>query len=256
MAEVETSREGAVLTITLNRPDVLNAFNAEMHKSLAAALKEGRGSDVRAVVITGAGRGFCVGQDLTEFKEASGDIGSRLRETYHPNVLAIRALEKPVIAAVNGPAAGAGMSFACACDLRIAADSASFVPAFINIGLVPDSGGSYFVTRILGPARAFEWLASGRRLTAMEAHAWGLVSEVVAPEVLAARAADLAAQFAALPTRAVGMTKRLIDHAPNATLEQQLEREAELQTAATHTEDFKEGVAAFLEKRPPEFRGS
>jgi 2-(1,2-epoxy-1,2-dihydrophenyl)acetyl-CoA isomerase len=256
MAEVETSREGAVLTITLNRPDVLNAFNTEMHKGLAAALKEARGPDIRAVVITGAGRGFCVGQDLTEFREASGDIGSRLRETYHPNVLAVRALEKPVIAAVNGAAAGAGMSFACACDLRIAADSASFVPAFINIGLVPDSGGSYFVTRILGPARAFEWLASGRKLTAAEAHAWGLVSEVVEPEALAARAAEVAAQLAALPTRAVAMTKRLIDHAPNATLEQQLEREADLQTAATQTEDFKEGVAAFLEKRAPQFRGN
>ena len=255
MAEVETSREGAVLTITLNRPDVLNAFNTDMHKVLAAALKEARSPDVRAVVITGAGRGFCVGQDLTEFREASGDIGSRLRGTYHLNVLAIRALEKPVIAAVNGAAAGAGVSFACACDLRIAADSASFVPAFINIGLVPDSGGSYFVTRILGPARAFEWLASGRKLSAAEAHAWGLVSEVVEPEALAARAAEVAAELAALPTRAVGMTKRLIDHAPNATLEQQLEREAELQTAATQTEDFKEGVAAFLEKRPPQFRG-
>jgi len=255
MAEVETSREGAVLTITLNRPDVLNAFNTEMHKGLAAALKEARGADVRAVVITGAGRGFCVGQDLTEFKEAAGDIGSRLRATYHPNVLAIRALEKPVIAAVNGAAAGAGMSFACACDLRIAADSASFVPAFINIGLVPDSGGSYFVTRILGPARAFEWLTSGRKLSAAEAHAWGLVSEVVEADALVARAAEVAAQLAALPTRGIGMTKRLIDHALNATLERQLEREAELQTAATQTEDFKEGVAAFLEKRPPQFRG-
>jgi 2-(1,2-epoxy-1,2-dihydrophenyl)acetyl-CoA isomerase len=256
MAEVETTREGAVLTITLNRPDVLNAFNAAMHKGLAAALKEARGPDVRAVVITGAGRGFCVGQDLTEFKEASGDIGARLRQTYHLNVLAVRALEKPVIAAVNGAAAGAGMSFACACDLRIAADSASFVPAFVNIGLVPDSGGSYFVTRILGPARAFEWLASGRKLTAAEAHGWGLVSEVVEADGLAARAAEVAAHFAALPTRAVGMTKRLIDRAPNATLEQQLEREADLQTAATKTEDFKEGVAAFLEKRPPQFLGN
>ena len=256
MAEVETTREGAVLTITLNRPDVLNAFNTEMQKAFAAALKQARDSDVRAVVVTGAGRGFCVGQDLTEFKEAAGDIGSRLRETYHRNVLAIRALEKPVIAAVNGAAAGAGMSLACACDLRIAAESASFVPAFINIALVPDSGGSYFVTRILGPARAFEWLASGRKLTAADAHAWGLVSEVVEPGGLAARVAEVAAQLAALPTRAIGMTKRLIDHAPNATLEQQLEREAELQTAATRTDDFKEGVAAFLEKRPPEFRGT
>jgi 2-(1,2-epoxy-1,2-dihydrophenyl)acetyl-CoA isomerase len=255
MAEVETSREGAVLTITLNRPDVLNAFNAAMHKGLAAALKEARGPDIRAVVITGAGRGFCVGQDLTEFREAAGDIGSRLRATYHPNVLAIRSLEKPVIAAVNGAAAGAGVSFACACDLRIAADTASFVPAFINIGLVPDSGGSYFVTRILGPARAFEWLTSGRKLGAAEAHAWSLVSEVVEADALPARAAELAAHFAGLPTRGIGMTKRLIDHALTATLEQQLEREAELQTAATQTEDFREGVAAFLEKRTPEFRG-
>jgi len=256
MAEVETTREGAVLTITLNRPDVLNAFNADLHKGLAAALELARSEEVRAVVVTGAGRGFCVGQDLTEFREAPGDIGSRLRATYHPNVLAVRALEKPVIAAVNGAAAGAGLSFACACDVRIAADAASFVPAFINIGLVPDSGGSYFVTRILGPARAFEWLTSGRKLTAAEAHSWGLVSEVVETDALPARAAELAAQLAALPTRAIGMTKRLIDHAVNATLAQQLEREAELQTAATQTADFKEGVAAFLEKRPPEFRGN
>ena len=152
------------MTITLNRPDVLNAFNKAMHDALGTALREARDPEVRAVVLTGAGRGFCVGQDLGEFREAPGDIGDRLRATYHPNVLAIRALEKPVIAAVNGPAAGAGMSFACACDLRIAADSASFVPAFINIGLVPDSGGTFFVTRILGYSRAFEWLASGRKL--------------------------------------------------------------------------------------------
>ena len=256
MAEVETSRDGAVLTITLNRPDVLNAFNSAMHHGFAAALRDARDGGVRAVVITGAGRGFCVGQDLTEFREAAGDIAARLRDNYHPNIRAIRALEKPVIAVVNGAAAGAGMSLACACDLRIAADSATFVPAFINIGLIPDSGGSYFVTRILGPARAFEWLASGKRLTAAEAHAWGLVSEVVESEALPARAADLAAQLADLPTRGVGMTKRLLDHAANASLEEQLEREAQLQAAATKTEDFKEGVAAFLEKRPPRFRGA
>src|SRR5438093_6051491 len=204
MAEVETSRDGAVLTIRLNRPDVLNAFNAELHRALAGALKEAREADVRAVVITGAGRGFCVGQDLTEFREAPGDIGARLRDSYHPNILAIRALEKPVIAAVNGVAAGAGLSFACACDVRLAADSASFIPAFINIGLVPDSGGSYFVTRILGPARAFEWLASGRKLTAAAAHACGLGSEVVENDALAARAAEVGAHLAALPTRGIG----------------------------------------------------
>ena len=256
MAEVETSRDGGVLTISLNRPDVLNAFNAGMHASLAAALKDARAVDVRAVVITGTGRGFCVGQDLTEFREAPGDIGERLRATYHSNVLAIRALEKPVIAAVNGAAAGAGLSFACACDLRIAADSATFIPAFINIGLVPDSGGSYFIARLLGPARAFEWMSSGRRLTAAEAHAWGLVSEVVEADALPVRTAALAAELAALPTRGVGMTKRLFDHAWTARLEEQLEREAQLQTAATQTEDFREGVNAFLEKRPPNFRGA
>jgi len=255
MAAVETTREGAVLTITLNRPDVLNAFNAELHRGFAAALRDARDGGVRAVVITGAGRGFCVGQDLTEFREVD-DVAAHLRATYHRNVLAIRALEKPVIAAVNGAAAGAGMSLACACDLRIAADSATFVPAFINIGLIPDSGGSYFVTRILGPARAFEWLASGKRLTAAEAHAWGLVSEVTEAAARPARAAEVGAQLADLPTRGVGMTKRLLDHAVTASLEDQLEREAQLQAAATRTEDFKEGVAAFLEKRPPRFRGA
>jgi 2-(1,2-epoxy-1,2-dihydrophenyl)acetyl-CoA isomerase len=256
MAEVETSSDGAVLTLTLNRPDVLNAFNADMHRALSAGLKDARDPSVRAVVITGAGRGFCVGQDLTEFREAPGDISARLRENYHPNIRAIRALEKPVLAAVNGVAAGAGMSLACACDLRLAADGAAFIPAFINIGLIPDSGGSYFVTRILGPARAFEWLASGKKLPAVEAHAWGLVSEVVDGDSLLRRAAELAAQLAELPTRGIGMTKRLLDHAADASLEEQLEREAQLQSAATQTEDFREGVAAFLEKRPPRFRGA
>src|SRR6266516_21133 len=242
MAEVETSREGAVLTITLNRHDVLNALNAAAHKALGAALKEARAEDVRAVVLTGAGRGFCVGQDLTEFREDAGDIGARLRGNYHPNIKAIRALEKPVIAAVNGAAAGAGLSLACACDLRIASDEATFVPAFVNIGLVPDSGGTLFVTRLVGQARAFEWLCSGRRLTAAEAQQWGVVAEV-------------ARELAALPTRAIGMTKRLLDRAPTAALDDQLEWEAQLQTAATRTEDFREGVAAFLEKRPPGFQG-
>ena len=255
MPEVEASRAGAVLTITLNRPEVLNALNAAVHSGLAAALKQARDAEVRAVVLTGAGRGFCVGQDLNEFREAPGDVGDRLRATYHPNVLAIRSLEKPVIAAVNGPAAGAGLSLACACDVRIAADSASFVPAFVGIGLVPDSGGTFFVERLLGTARAFEWMTTNRKLTAAEAHAWGLVSEVVETDALGERAAELARIYAEAPTRAIGMTKRLFDRAPTATLEEQLELEAQLQSAATKSDDFREGVEAFLEKRPPRFTG-
>jgi 2-(1,2-epoxy-1,2-dihydrophenyl)acetyl-CoA isomerase len=254
MAEVEVMRDGAVHTITLNRPDVLNAFNRALHAALRDALKEARDPEVRAVVITGAGRGFSAGQDLKEFGEA-GDVSEALRQSYHPNVLAIRALEKPVIAAVNGVCAGAGLSLACVCDLRIAADDAAFVPGFIGIGLVPDAGGTFFLNRLLGASRAFEWMTSNRRLTAAEAHAWGLVSEVVEAGRLQARAAEVAAFYAALPTRGVGMTKRLFDHATTATLDEQLEHEAQLQAAATQTEDFREGVAAFLEKREPKFTG-
>jgi 2-(1,2-epoxy-1,2-dihydrophenyl)acetyl-CoA isomerase len=255
VAEVETSRDGAVLTIRLNRPDVLNAFNRAMHEALWEAFKEARGDEVRAVILTGKGRGFCVGQDLTEFRESAGDIGGRLRGGYHRTILGLRALEKPVIAAVNGAAAGAGLSLACACDMRVAADEAMFVPAFVNIGLVPDSGGTYLVPRLIGSARAFEWLCSGRRLSAAEAHAWGLVSEVVEQDALMPRACEIAKELAALPTAAIGMTKRLIDHAESSTLERQLEREAQLQAAAVKTADFAEGVAAFLEKRDPRFEG-
>jgi len=255
MAEVEVTREGAVQTIRLNRPDVMNAFNRALHAGLRDALKEARDPEVRAVVITGAGRGFSAGQDLTEFTDMP-NVGDSLRATYHPNVLAIRALEKPVIAAVNGPCAGAGLSLACACDIRIAADSAIFVPGFIGIGLVPDSGGTFFIHRLLGAPRAFEWMSSNRRLTAAEAHAWGLVSEVVEADAFAARTAELAATYAAMPTRAVGMTKRLFDHADKSTLEEQLELEAQLQAAAVQTSDFREGVAAFAEKRPASFSGS
>jgi len=255
VAEVETSRDGAVLTITLNRPESYNAFTTAMHAALRGALDEAAAGDVRAVVVTGAGRGFCAGQDVTEFRELDHDVGEHLEATYHPNVRAIRALEKPVIAAINGPAAGAGLSLACVCDYRIAADAAAFVPGFVGIGLVPDSGGSYFIARLLGPSRAFTWMTTNRRLTAAEAHAWGLVDEVVDADKLAVRAAELAAAYAAAPTRGIGLTKRLFDHAATATLEEQLALEAELQTTATGTEDFKEGVAAFLEKRPPRFTG-
>jgi 2-(1,2-epoxy-1,2-dihydrophenyl)acetyl-CoA isomerase len=253
MAEVETTRAGAVLTITLNRPDVLNALNAAMHAGLHAALGEAADPAVRAVVLTGAGRGFCVGQDLAEFGQ--GDVAEMLRQRYHPNVQAIRELRKPVIAAVNGAAAGAGLSLACVCDVRIAAESASFVPAFINIGLVPDSGGSWFIERLLGYARAFEWMTSGHRLTAPEARDWGLVSAVVPDAELAQNVADLAERYAHLPTVGIGLTKQLFDRAAVNTLDRQLELEARFQTEATRTPDFEEGVAAFREKREPQFTG-
>jgi 2-(1,2-epoxy-1,2-dihydrophenyl)acetyl-CoA isomerase len=254
VAEVESGRDGAVQTITLNRPDKLNAFTRGVHDGLQAALEAARDPEVRAVVITGAGRGFSAGQDLNEFGEA-GDIASMLRATYHVNVRAIRSLEKPVIAAVNGVCAGAGLSLACGCDIRLASDAAFFVPGFIGIGLIPDSGGSYFLQRLLGTPRAFEWMTSNRRLTAEEAHAWGLVSEVAEADSFAARVAERAAELAAAPTRAIALTKQLYDDAATSTLEEQLDREAGAQAEAAKTEDFREGVAAFGEKRAPEFRG-
>src|SRR5436309_13128607 len=255
MAEVESSRDGAVLTITLNRPEVLNALDAAAHAALAEALERAREPEIRAVVLTGAGRGFCVGQDLQEFRAGASDVAERLRDRFNRHALAIRSLEKPVLAVVNGPAAGAGLSLALACDVRIASDEASFVPAFIGIGLVPDAGGTWFARRLLGASRAFEWFTTGRRLTAAEALQWGLVSEVVTAAELGRRAAEVAELFAAMPTRAVWETKRLFDAAETATLAEQLESEAWTQAELVRTSDFSEGVAAFLEKRDAAFTG-
>jgi len=256
MSEVLTARADAVLTITLNRPDVFNAFNRALHAELRSALETAADPAVRAVVITGAGRGFCAGQDLREFAALEGSLRDALEETYHPNIRLIRGLAKPVIAAVNGPAAGAGLSLASACDVRVASTAAAFVPGFVGIGLVPDSGGTWFLHRLLGFARAFEWMSSNRKLGAEEALAWGLVSDVIPAADFDARVAELAAEWAALPTLAVAMTKQLFEFAHTASLEEQLALEAELQQAAVGSVDFAEGVGAFLEKRPPSFTGA
>ncbi len=254
--EVLTSRDGAVLTITLNRPEVYNAFNREVHAALRDALTEAQDAAVRCVVVTGAGKGFCAGQDLKEFAEVSTSIGDALEQTYHPNIRLVRGLEKPVIAAVNGAAAGAGLSFACACDVRVASDAATFVPGFVGIGLVPDSGGTWFVHRLLGFARAFEWMCANTRVSAAEALEWGLVSEVIPADGFRERVAELAAEWAARPTLAVGRTKRLFEHANDPSLEAQLALEAELQQASVGTADFREGVDAFLQKRSATFTGT
>lgn len=253
--EVLTRRDSAVLTITLNRPEVYNALTRLLHAELRAALEGAADPGVRCVVLTGAGKGFCSGQDLREFT-ALGSVAEALEETYHPNVRLLRSLAKPVLGALNGVAAGAGLSLALACDVRTAAASATLVPGFVGIGLVPDAGGTAALERLLGASRAFEWMSSNRRLGAQEALAWGLVSEVVADEDFEARVAELAAEWAERPTAAVGRTKLLLDHAHGADLESQLAREAALQQECIESADFAEGVSAFLEKRPPRFTGA
>jgi 2-(1,2-epoxy-1,2-dihydrophenyl)acetyl-CoA isomerase len=247
---VEVSLEDGVLELTLNRPDALNAFTSELHDDIAGALEEARKPHVRAMLITGAGRAFSAGQDLAETQDSTLEPGERLRRYYNPNIRAIRALDKPVIAAVNGVAAGAGVALALACDLRIASTNASFVPAFIGIGLVPDSGLSWTATRLLGGARAFDWFTSNRKLRADEALEWGLVQEVAEPDALMTRARERAQQLADAPGEAVGMTKRLISAALTATLDEQLELERQLQQAASEHPAYAERVAAFLDRQP------
>jgi 2-(1,2-epoxy-1,2-dihydrophenyl)acetyl-CoA isomerase len=246
---LEVTRDGNVLELTLDRPDAMNAFTVDLHKELATALKDARAPDVRAVILTGAGRAFTAGQDLEEAQGSEIEPGERLQRFYNPNIRAIQALEKPVIAAINGVAAGAGVGLALACDLRIASEKASFVPAFVSIGLIPDSGTSWFTTRILGEARAFEWLTSNRRLKASEALEWGLVHEAVAPDDLLPRARERAANLASTPGEAAGMTKRLLHQALTDTLDEQLELERQLQQVASEHPAYAESVAAFLTKQ-------
>jgi 2-(1,2-epoxy-1,2-dihydrophenyl)acetyl-CoA isomerase len=255
-SELLVTHDGAVQTITLNRPDVLNALDLAMHERLAAALNRAAQPDVRALVITGAGRGFCVGQDVGEFPRDAAAVGELLRQHFNPAIRALRGLPKPVIAAINGPAAGAGLALALACDLRLAAASARLVPAFGRIGLVPDSGLSHTLPRLIGSAAAFDWMVSGRSIAAPEADAMGLVTRVVEDAALSAETAALAAELAAGPTAAIGLTKQLIGRSLESTLDDQLDEEARLQAIAAAGDDFAEGVAAFLEKRPPRFTGT
>jgi 2-(1,2-epoxy-1,2-dihydrophenyl)acetyl-CoA isomerase len=259
-----TGVEHGVLTITLNRPDAYNAFNERMGIELVAALRSAQRDDaVRCVVLTGAGRAFCAGQDLQEIRgrytgearEAPIDFGAHLRQKFNPVVSRLRSLEKPVIAALNGVAAGAGVSFALAADLRLAAKSASFVMAFANIGLVPDSGATLTLVQLVGYGRAAELCLLGDKLSADDALRVGLVSRVHEDAELAGAARQLAGRLAAMPTVALGLTKRALNHAWSATFDGQLEYEAFLQQTAGNTHDHREGVLAFLEKRKPQFLG-
>lgn len=247
--------EDGVATLTLNRPDSLNALNSTMRRELLAALTAARKDDrTRAVVITGAGRAFCSGADL---RGGSGEREFRrvITTEYNPIVESIRALPKPVVAAVNGVAAGAGVSLAFAADLVLAVSDARFVPAFVRIGLVPDSGLTRTLVRALGRHRALEILLGERHLSADDAHAAGLVAALVPAQRLPGATRELARRLAAGPTRAIGLTKRLVAAAEDATMADSLAAEAALQEVAGRTEDHAEGVAAFGEKREPVFRG-
>jgi 2-(1,2-epoxy-1,2-dihydrophenyl)acetyl-CoA isomerase len=244
-----------VATITLNRPESLNALNVAMRHELLAALKAtGRDETVRAVVLTGEGRGFCSGADLRG-GSAEREFRRVVTTEYNPLIRALRDLPKPVIAAVNGVAAGAGVSLALACDLIWAAEEARFIQAFVKIGLVPDSGSTRTLVRALGRHRAAQLIFTGEPLSATEAHAAGLVTAVVPQADLGAVVASVAAGLATGPTRAIGYAKRLINHAEDASLDASLATEAGLQELAGRTDDHAEGVAAFGEKREPRFVG-
>ena len=249
---VVTARSGAVMTITLNRPHALNALTPDMYADLATALMQAAASDVRAVVLTGAGRGFCPGQDLNA--STSSDPAADLR-LVDGTVRALRALEKPVIAAINGATAGGGLAYALACDFRIAATGAKFAPAFLELGLVPDLGSSWLLVQALGVDRTFDWLVSGRKVTAIEALAMGLIHEVAEPDELMTTALDKARHLATKATRAIGLSKRLLQAAARHTFDAQLDLEAQAQALAGSSDDYREAMEAFRERRPPRFTG-
>ncbi|EKE43092.1 phenylacetate degradation probable enoyl-CoA hydratase PaaB [Oceaniovalibus guishaninsula JLT2003] len=249
-----------VLRLTLNRPDRLNAFNDDMHRALRVQLDRAHAdADVRAVLLTGAGRGFCAGQDLGDRDPRKGgpapDLGRTIETFYNPALRLIRDLDKPVVCAVNGVAAGAGANIALACDIVLAARSARFIQAFSKIGLVPDAGGSWSLTRALGEPRAKALTMLAEPLPAETAAEWGLIWKAVDDDALMTDAVALAERLAAGPTIGLGLTKRLIQQAATSDLDAQLDRERDAQRQAGRSADYAEGVTAFLEKRAPRFEG-
>lgn len=248
---------GQVLKISLNRPDKYNSFNREMALALQAQLDKAATDDnIRAVYLTGEGKAFCAGQDLAEAIDAKGPGLTRIvEEHYNPIILKIRNLEKPVICGVNGVAAGAGANIVLACDVIIAGNSASFIQAFSKIGLIPDSGGTFFLPRIVGFQRALALCLLGDKVTAAEALQMGMIYKSVSDESLQSVGMQIANILAGMPTKGLGLTKRLFNMGIDNTLEKQLKAEGELQTLAATTHDYKEGVSAFLEKRKPVFKG-
>ena len=246
-----------VLTLTLNRPDALNSFTVEMKEALASAFKDAaRDREVRVVILTGAGRAFSAGQDLKERQGDDGpDLGTELRARYNPIVLAMRRLEKPIIGAINGVAAGAGCSIALACDIRLASDKASFIEVFGRVGLVPDTGSSWLLPRLVGYARAAEMVFTTDPVDAQTAERIGLVNRVVPADQLMDEATALARRLAESAPLALGLAKRALNRALDSSLEEALEYEAQLQSVAGRSADHAEGVAAFVEKRQPEWRG-
>lgn len=245
-------------TITLNRPEVYNAFNDQLTYELLDALKQaGKDAEVRAVVITGAGKAFCSGQDLKDASENPDRVFSEsIHKRYNPIIKAVRAMPKPVICALNGVAAGAGCSLALACDLILASETAMLIEVFINIGLVLDSGSSYFLPRIVGYSKAFELSTMGSKVSASQALEWGMVTEVAAPEAFDAMVLRYTDFYAKAPTKAIGLIKRMLNKSQGSSLDEMLEYEAYCQDIAGATRDHKEGVKAFMEKRPPEFKGN
>jgi len=249
---------GGVLTVTMNRPEVFNALNETMKTELNDAFREAAKTPaVRCVVLRGAGeKAFCSGQDLKEHAGTKRSLRDSLEKMYNPLIRKMRTIEKPVIGMINGVAAGAGCSLALACDMRIMSETAKLIEIFIRIGLVPDSGSHWFLPRLVGYSRAFEYAATGRDIGAAEAESVGLVNRVVAPDRLVAETMQLAASLAAAPTTAIGYIKRTLNRALASDLEEILAYEAVMQQAASETADHAEGVRAFLEKRPPRFTGS